>query len=493
MVVMKQAGVLMPLASLPSPYGVGDMGPAAFALIDILAQMGMRVWQVLPLNPLGYGNSPYQPYSSFAGDLIYLSPELLLKDGLLTATDLAPLNASATRIDYPAARAYKEQLLHQAFINFSRKSQFNASLAEFKASTPWLADYALFMALKETNHMQPWSVWPHEHKHALSYDAAALRTELAALIAYHEFVQFMFFRQWQALKSYANQHNIRIMGDIPIYLGLDSADVWANQELFLLDPDGNPRVVAGVPPDYFSSTGQRWGNPIYNWKQLAKTGFEFWLKRLEGNQAAYDIIRIDHFRAFDTYWQIPSQCPTAIAGEWCTAPGYQLFDAIYAKLPDIQIVVEDLGDLRQEVLELRDHYHLAGMQIFQWHFNPKRENTQFATLANTIIYTGTHDNSTLIGWYHSLAKRQRQRLHKFFGTQTELVKAIVTYLVNCAAAYVIFPIQDLLGLDDSCRLNRPGTIGSPNWEWRLTDFDHLTEQITWVADALTQSNRNSIT
>ncbi len=486
---MKKAGALVAIASLPSPYGVGDFGPQAYAMIDTLAQMKLKIWQVLPLNPLGYGNSPYQPYSSFAGDEIYISIDQLVTDGLLDQSDVVEFKANATVIDYQGARLHKTSMLKKAFANFVKDSQLKLELESFVAKTNWAYNYAVFVTLKKVNNQQAWNLWSTEHKNWINdkkFDLSIYNTE----INYELFIQFIFSRQWLALKAYANSKDIEIMGDIPIYLGFDSLDVWENQDMFLLDAEQNPSFVAGVPPDYFSVTGQRWGNPIYNWDNLAKTNFKFWIERLHGNMQAFDIIRIDHFRAFDTYWKIPASCPTAVDGAWVEAPGYALFDTIYKELPEIKIVVEDLGDLRPEVLELRDHYKLPGMQIFQFVFNVGGDNCYLEKTENTIIYTGTHDNSTLMGWYWSLNNWNRKRLKRFFKANDLTIKhKMLKYNLNCQADYVIFPAQDILGLGDYARINTPSTIGSPNWEWKMSSLSGLTSEIEWLSQAVAKSGR----
>lgn len=486
---MKRAGALVAIASLPSPYGVGDFGPQAYDLVDTLAQMNLKVWQVLPLNPLGYGNSPYQPYSSFAGDELYISIDRLVDDGLLDSSDVLAFKANATVIDYQGARLHKARMLEKSFANFTKNSQLRLELDAFVAQTNWAYNYAVFVTLKKVNQNQAWNLWPTEHKNWINdkkFDLSIYSSE----IDYELFIQFIFSRQWLALKAYVNSKDIEIMGDIPIYLGFDSLDVWENQDMFLLDAEQNPSFVAGVPPDYFSITGQRWGNPIYNWGNLAKSNFKFWIERLHGNMQAFDIIRIDHFRAFDTYWKIPASCPTAVDGEWVEAPGYALFDTIYKELPEIKIVVEDLGDLRPEVLELRDHYKLPGMQIFQFVFNVRSDNCSLEQAENTIIYTGTHDNSTLMGWYWSLNTWQRKQLKRFFKANDVTIKyKMLQYNLNCQADYVIFPAQDILGLGDYARMNTPSTIGSPNWEWKMSSLDGLRSEAKLLGAMVTNSGR----
>lgn len=464
---MKYRGILLAVASLPSPFGIGDMGTNAYKFIDWLKAHDYNLWQILPLNPLGFCNSPYQPYSSFAGDEIYLSTELLVAENLLSQADISHFIEESSYIDYDEVRRAKSPILHLAYRNFKQNQDLQCQLSEFIQANAWLNDYAVFMAFKKANQLKPWNLWPLAHKNWIK-DRQLDLSAYADAINYELFVQFIFFRQWFKLKEYANQQGIAIMGDIPIYLGHDSVEVWQNQELFLLDADGNPSVVAGVPPDYFSATGQRWGNPIYNWEQLAVTKFSFWINRLRETMRMFDIIRLDHFRAFDSYWQIPISCPTAVEGSWELAPGYALFEMIFQELPSIKLVVEDLGDLRPQVLELRDYYQLAGMQIFQLEFNPRSDNAEFEQTHNTVLYTGTHDNNTLRGWYKSLSRWQRKLLKtRFKAKDSNIVRKILKYMANCNANYIIIPFQDILDLDETARINFPGKVGSPNWEWKL--------------------------
>lgn len=486
---MRVAGALLGIASLPSKYGVGDLGGSAYQFVDIIANMNMRIWQVLPFNPLGFGNSPYQPYSSFAGDDLYISPEKLIADGLLNPEQVFSFNNGATTIDYIEVREYKNKLLAIAYQNYKNDPILQAECAKFIADTDWVYNYAVFLTFKKANNLRPWNEWSLAQKNWIQ-DKQLDLTPFAAQIDYELFNQFIFFRQWMELKAYANSKNIQIMGDIPIYLGYDSLDVWQNQEMFLLDENQQPTFIAGVPPDYFSTTGQRWGNPIYDWDKLAATGFKFWIERLRGNTKAFDIIRIDHFRAFDTFWKIPVSCPTAVDGEWIEAPGFALFDAIYAAMPEIKIVVEDLGDLRPEVHQLRDHYNLPGMQIFQFKYQINGNNDEMEQTRNTIVYTGTHDNETLMGWYLGLSHWQRKQLkRKFAATELNIKDKILKQVLKYAGDYVILPVQDIIGLDNHARINFPGKIGSPNWEWKLASFDHLLPMVNWLANEIKKSGR----
>ncbi len=480
----RQAGLLLPLSALPSRHGIGDMGETARALVAMLAHAGVRVWQILPLNPLGFGNSPYQPYSSFAGDPIYLS-----LDDLGVAAPA--FRENEPRVDYEAVRAFKEPYLREAFARFQPDEAYAVFVGQ-----AWVREYAIFATFKKHNGMRCWNEWPDAMKH-YPEDPALLLDDYEEDIRYEMFLQYAFFQQWSALKEAANLAGIHVMGDIPFYVGIDSQDVWAGKANFLLDEAGQPTYIAGVPPDYFSKTGQRWGNPIYNWAHMEKTGFAFWLERLRYSSVLFDIIRIDHFRAFDTYWKIPASCPTAEIGEWVEAPGYAFFDRVREALPGATIVAEDLGDLRPEVHALRDHYGLMGMKIVQFCIQPGQPIAHTADeKENTVIYTGTHDNQTMRGYCQSRTSRERIALYRalrrsgyWFGS---LPSRFVRYALDDRARLAIIPAQDLLEYDDSARLNTPGTVGSPNWEWKLAGnsaLDALRRRLQWYGRMLHKTRR----
>lgn len=486
---MRKAGVLMPIASLPSRYGIGDLGKESIAFIDILKETGMKIWQILPLNPVGYGNSPYQPYSSFAGDEIYIDLEDLESRGLLEKP--LPFHEADVKIEYEEVRRYKRSYLKQAFEIFRSNQYDKKRPKEYKAfiEQKWVKEYAVFLTLKEQNNLICWNEWSKEQQNWLvdpKYDLRPLEEE----IAFHGFVQYIFYSQWMKLKAYANKNQVLIMGDIPFYVGIDSADVWADRSNFLLDKEEQPAFVAGVPPDFFSETGQRWGNPIYDWAYMKEDGYRFWINRLEYSSKLYDILRLDHFRAFDTYWKIPASCKTAIEGEWVEALGYDFFNTLLSKFPTMKIVVEDLGELRPEVLELKDYYHFKGMNIAEFNLlgkeMPKGKSQE-------LIYTGTHDNQTLLGWYRSLSQGQKRKLGvrmKDYGNRGEQITTkVLRYVFESPAAYAIVPIQDLLGMGDEARLNTPGTVGSPNWEWRLENFAKLRKKIPFIKETLRRGKR----
>lgn len=482
---MKQTGILLPVSSLPSLEGVGELGSIAYQWIDILEENGITIWQILPLNPTGYGNSPYQPYSSYAGDEIYISLEELWKEGLLKENPIASIKEvskettkQSSKVDYDSVRSWKESYLREAFSNFKGSKEYHAFAKE-----EWVYQYGVYRALKKINHQTCWNEWPKEQMFWIenqAFDVKPYQEE----IDFQIFLQYTFYCQWIKVKEYANQKNIKIMGDVPFYVGIDSVDVWGEKENFLLDAECKPTFIAGVPPDYFSETGQRWGNPIYNWDYMKKTNYEFWVKRIGYNQKLFDIIRIDHFRAFDTFWKIPSTCPTAIEGEWIEAPGYEVLDILKEKLPGIHLVAEDLGDLRPEVNILKEHYHLKGMKILQFtiNMNGKYAFDEFQDVENMIVYTGTHDNATLLEWYESLsvaAQRKLRRWLKRIGLKSgSVVKRLVTYTLQSKAEYAIIPAFDILEEGASSRINVPGTVGSPNWEWRMKDLDKIRKELS---------------
>lgn len=485
---MKKAGILLPLSSLPSNHGVGDMGANSYYFIDMLEKVQGRIWQILPLNPVGYGNSPYQPYSSFAGDEIYISLDELHKEGLLKELPEMFLE-DAIKVDYEAVRTYKTKYLREAFKNFVPDQEYEEFISQ-----QWVYLYAVYLTIKKKNDLKCWNEWPQMQKDWIktaSYDVSSFHHE----IQYEMFVQYIFFKQWIAIKNYANSKGIQIMGDIPFYVGVDSLDVWANQECFLLDEEGIPNFIAGVPPDYFSATGQRWGNPIYNWDYLKEDNYRFWQDRIAYNSKLFDIIRIDHFRAFDTYWKIPASCPTAIEGEWIEAPGYDVFHMFREKFPNVEIIAEDLGDLRPEVHELKEYFGLKGMKVVEFTFDPNESNNDFEDVENMVIYTGTHDNQTIKGWYlgqgAELQKDIDRKLESLGYTDDSVSDRFVRYTLDSIADIAILPVQDVIGLDDSGRINTPGTLGTPNWEWKLSDFKGLEEKLEFFKDAIIASGRGN--
>lgn len=486
------AGLLMPISSLPGNQGIGDFGKHTYRLIDAMHKQHIKIWQILPLNPLGYGNSPYQPFSSFAGDEIYISVDTLADYGLLKQSSIRNCNKFSSLVDYDAVRAFKAPYLKKAYKTFLKKfSSFEQEYHMFVSTAEWLYPYAVFISMKKYNHMEPWIKWPKEMREWVKNRSFPLH-EIEEQIRYEQFIQFIFYKQWKEIKTYANDHDIQIMGDIPFYAGLDSADVWQHQDEFLLDMDGHPQYVAGVPPDYFSADGQRWGNPIYNWKQMHKDHYQFWIERLSWNNQFFDILRLDHFRAFDTFWKIPATCETAKEGEWVLGPSYDFFDEVYRKIPDINIIAEDLGELRRQVGKLRDHYGLLGMNVLQFEMQPKLLKKR--RKEHVVLYPGTHDNNTLEGFYQDISQNQKIALRRFFHNlgydNRTFHELAIRYCLNSDSLIVILPAQDILGLKHEGRINTPGTIGSPNWEWKVKNLKELYELLPIAGEWIKESHRD---
>ena len=479
---MRKAGILMPVASLPGRHGCGTFGKEAYDFVKMMHQSGLGIWQLLPLNPLGYGNSPYQPYSSYAVDELYISLDVLAQQGLLEK--VPSYHRNDDEIQYEVVRAFHDKYLRLAYQKFEKDEAYESFITE-----PWVKEYAIFKTFKVANNLRPWNEWEKEQKDYpinQKLDLSKYEDE----IAYQMFLQFVLHQQWHALKKYANSLGIQMVGDIPFYVGLDSADVWAHRENFLLDQDGRPTFIAGVPPDYFSATGQRWGNPIYDWKFMKKDKFTFWIERLSYMGKMFDVVRVDHFRAFDTYWKIPADCPTAIEGEWIEAPGYELFDTLFKQYPNLTIVAEDLGDLRPEVLELRDHYKFRGMRIVQFTFDPEGMEEDKTHL---LVYTGTHDNDTTYSWYckqpASLRRKMRQYLWKHGYRKHSFVDDVIDYSLDSNADMVIIPMSDWIHAGSQARLNMPGSVGAPNWMWRMKDLRAFAKRIKQIKSDLLRANR----
>lgn len=486
---MKKAGILLPLQSLNGENGIGDFGKAAFDFIDIIKKSGFDMWQILPLNPLGYGNSPYQPYSSFAGDEIYISLDLLYEDGLLEKR--AEKIEQKERIDYNFVRKFKEKYLKIAYENFKKTKENQTKAYEDFLKFDFVYNYGVFITLKKENNLRSWNEWPDEMKNWI-VDKKFDLTPYEDKINYEIFVQYIFYKQWMNLKSYANENNIKIVGDIPFYVGLDSLDVWENQQYFEITKDGNPKLIAGVPPDNFSATGQRWGNPIYNWEKIKEDDFSFWINRLAYNGKLYDIVRLDHFRAFDTYWVIDSKNETAIEGEWLFAPGYELFEKIKKDLKDVEFIAEDLGEIRPEVFELRDYFNLKGMVIIQTDIRATEKNYIYAP-ENSICYTGTHDNKTIMDWFEDLSEEEKENINKLFqkiGIRNEnIYDNFFEFAMRCDSEYVIIPLQDILGLGKEARINTPATLDEKNWSYKFKSMEKLKEKEEFLKEIIEKNRK----
>lgn len=471
----RTSGILLHPTSLPSPFGIGDLGKEAYKFIDFLVASQQQIWQILPLGPTGYGNSPYLSYSALAGNPLLISLEKLVADGLLSSSDLTNLpEFPADKVDYEKVIATKLPLLKLASKNFQTKSDatIRAKLQEFgDRYSHWLDDYALFMAIKDELNNASWHTWPPEIANRQPEALVEWTARLSQEVFYHKFTQFQFYSQWQELKHYANEKGIKIFGDIPIYVAHDSVDVWANPSIFCLDPETKEAaLMAGVPPDYFSETGQLWGNPVYNWEELEKTHFKWWIQRIEATLEYVDLVRIDHFRGFESFWAVPQGETTAMVGKWILAPGEKFFTILKDKLGELPIVAEDLGVITPEVEALRDQFKFPGMKILQFAFDSDRANPFLPynyTNRNCIVYTGTHDNDTTLGWWHNRNAEEQARVSDFLGfVCPEAINwSLMRLAMSSVANMAIFPLQDVLSLGSDNRMNTPG-VAEGNWQWR---------------------------
>ena len=486
------SGILLHPTSLPSPYGIGDLGEAAYRFVDFLERAGQHLWQILPLTHTGYGDSPYQSFSAYAGQPLLISPAHLAELGLLSAADLADVPCgSPESVDYGTIIPWKQAVFEKAYTRFmdaspKRPPLYTEFLDFVQKEQDWLEDYALFMACKSANNGESWLKWEDKYRIPTPEFKEKLSVTLKEQIGFYQFLQFIFYKEWLALKAYANSHGVRIIGDIPIFVSMDSADVWANQGLFQLDSKGFPLKVAGVPPDYFSATGQLWGNPLYDWEAHKKDGFSWWISRIRHQLKSLDILRIDHFRGFESYWSIPYGEKTAINGKWVPAPGYELFRAIQEALGDgLPIIAEDLGIITAEVDALRREFRFPGMKVLQFAFDNLGENDYLPyrfTTTDCVCYTGTHDNDTTLGWYKTLSPDCQRRVRMYTrcsDDETRISRELIAAALGSIAGYVIFPLQDVLGYGSAARMNTPGTAAG-NWSWRFTE-GALREEL---ADAL---------
>ena len=474
----RTSGLLLPVSALPSRYGIGDLGPAAFQFADLLTRTNQRLWQVLPVGPIGPGASPYSSPSTFAGNPLLISPEPLVEDGLLTEDDLAPLTALPDgHVDYARLVPRKRKVLRTAFDRF-RAEASTADAARIRrfqeTQSAWLDDYALYAALKDAHEGAMWTEWESALAHRDPEALQRARDEHETAIDRHVYWQYLFHRQWTALQAYCRARDIRLFGDLPIYVARDSADVWAHQDLFHLDDDGAPTVVAGVPPDYFSPEGQRWGNPIYRWDRMAERGFEWWTERLRRAFGLFDLVRLDHFRGFDEYWAIPAQHDTAIDGSWEKGPGAAFFRAMENEFGDLPVVAEDLGIITDSVKSLRDTFEFPGMAVLQFAFSggPDNDFLPHHHRRNLVAYTGTHDNNTLVGWWREdLSKKERKFVRSYLNLpdtnpDDSIHRQALRTVMASVADRVVTPLQDVIGLGSEGRINTPGTEGD-NWTWRL--------------------------
>jgi 4-alpha-glucanotransferase len=496
----RASGVLLHVTSLPSPYGIGNVGPAALAWVDRLNEADQSWWQALPLGPTGYGNSPYQSLSSFAGNWLVISPETLIADGLLRASDVVEKSFSETVVDYDNVILFKHRLLETVWTNFSAGAGQDLKLAfeQFRNDQAhWLDDYALFRALKARYQGACYLEWPIELVRRNPAALAQARRALASQIDQVCLAQFLLLRQAESLKEHAHSRGVRLIGDLPFFVSPDSSDVWASPELFLLDERRRPRFVGGVPPDYFSSEGQLWGNPVYDWEALRRTGYRWCIDRVRGLLAHVDLIRLDHFRGFAAAWHIPAGAPTAQSGQWVPGPGAEFFSAIQRDLGSLPFIAEDLGLITPDVRALRDQFHVPGTRVLQFAFDGNLDNPYLPHnyVPNTVVYTGTHDNNTTRGWFEELPADQRQNLWHYLkrprGESGEAAAALIRLAWSSPAALALAPLQDLLNLGADARMNVPGRVEG-NWRWRCTEDMLSAPAFQWLQDLTKTSNRSPL-
>lgn len=474
------AGVLMSISSLPSPYGIGTIGKTAYDFADFLKKSGQKIWQILPVGPTSYGDSPYQAFSTYAGNPYMIDLDFLVKDGLLTSKDLEgrKWGENPEEVDYAQIYETRFDVLRCAFKRFKKTDpKFKAFVKE---NADWLDNYALYMSVKKNNDMKAWTEWEDEDIKLRKPEAIAKYTEkFRNEIEFWKFVQFKFYQQWAAFRNYVNGLGIQIMGDMPIYVAMDSADTWANSEVFWLDEDKQPVCVAGCPPDYFSETGQLWGNPLYDWDYLRDTDYKWWFARIKSAANLFDIVRIDHFRAFDSYYAIPFPAENAIGGEWLEGPGIEFFEKMKKAIGEFPIVAEDLGTLTPGVVQLLKDSGYPGMKVLEFAFDSGEENDYLPAnyTENSVVYSGTHDNDTIMGWF-STAKESDIEFAKSYCKLTEEEGynwGIIRTAYESVSKYAIIQMQDILGLGSEARMNTPSTLGG-NWVWRIKS-DALTDEL----------------
>jgi 4-alpha-glucanotransferase len=496
----RSSGILLHITSLPSRCGIGDLGPEAYRFVEFLAETGQRIWAILPLGPAGYGDSPYQGFSAFAGNPLLISLERLVEEGFLSPADLEGADFPEGVVDYERVAPFKLARVRTSFELFRARAsrrereEFDAFCQE---NAWWLEDYALFMAVRAAHGGAAWTQWDPRIAHREPDALLWWRRELAEEIAMHMYGQFQFFRQWEALRAYCRQRGIWIMGDLPIYVAHDSADVWVHRDLFHLDAEGRPTVVAGVPPDYFSETGQLWGNPLYRWEVMARTGYAWWIERVRWMRRLVDIIRLDHFRGFEAYWEVPATESTAVRGRWVKGPGEAFFEALERALGELPIVAENLGVITPEVEALRKRFGFPGMAVLQFAFGGDPRTSPFLPHnheRDLVVYTGTHDNNTIVGWWNGeestltpeQARRERELARKYLDLDDRPVHwAFIRAALGSVADLAIIPLQDVLGLGSEARMNRPGhPMG--NWRWRFRreeltpDLRAQLREVTWL-------------
>jgi len=481
-------GILLHLTSLPSPYGIGDLGPEAYNFMDFLTRTQQKLWQILPLNPPDHEGSPYKSLSAFADNPLLISADKLIESGLLKAEEVDDVpKFTETKVQFFEVTQFKKDLFLKAFRRFA-ESRENGRYEQYKEENKdWLADFCLYMALREHFSYKPWNYWDKDIAFRDEEALKRYRNKLAEEVRYQEFLQYLFSQQWQEVRNYANHRGLKIIGDLPIFVAHNSSDVWAHPELFDLDERGNPRKVVGVPPDYFSKTGQLWGNPPYNWKRMQEDNFLWWRRRFEKLLKQVDIIKLDHFRGFEAYWEVDAAEKTAIKGKWIKVPGYELFSTLKQYWGELPLIVEDLGLITPEVQKLKKSLGFPGMKVFQFSFDPQacRRSPLGDDEEDCVFYTGTHDNDTLLGWYRGLKQSKDtkvlRKLERYYGIKSNISEeqvcwAFIKAVYSSRAKWVIIPLQDILCLGSEARMNLPGTVGGNNWLWRFKKGD-LTAEI----------------
>ena len=484
MIDKRGSGILMHISSLPSDCGIGTIGADAYRFVDFLVEAKQTYWQILPVGPTSYGDSPYQSFSTHAGNPYFVDFELLCEDGLLEKSDYAKLKwgVNKAKVDYAKLYENRFTVLRKAFERFKQTDMrgFNEFLQK---NDNWISNYAMFMTMKGANNGKCWLEWEEGLKRRDSHALWMFKTEHADEIMFWEFIQFKFFEQWHKLKSYANEKGIKIVGDIPIYVALDSAAVWVHPDLFDLDENLVPRTVAGCPPDAFSEDGQLWGNPIYNWEKHKESGYYWWMDRLRAAEELFDVVRIDHFRGFAGYYTIPYGSANAKKGEWKTGPGIEFFNMVKERMPELEIIAEDLGFLTEDVYELLEQTGFPGMKIFEFAFDPDNESAYLPhnCVENSVAYVGTHDNETLLGWVKGLDKRVKKYIHEYLDipsnvTEDEFAYKLIQRAFACTSRTLIIQMQDYLGLENDARMNTPA-VGSGNWQWRMASKRLLSKKL----------------
>lgn len=491
----RKSGILLHITSLPGKEGIGTLGSEAYQFVDFLKESGQKLWQILPLGPAGAGNSPYQCYSAFAGNPLLIDLQLLVDEGLLpsAATETIP-RFSKSKVDFKKVEDWKIPILKESFVQFQKVKydRFESDYWFFlDVHSWWLNDHALFMAVRNRFEGMEWSKWDREVKFRYPETLNELSQELQDEIEFQKYLQFIFFRQWHRLKEYANKNNIKIVGDVPLYVSGDSSDIWANTDIFMLDADLNPTQVGGVPPDYFSETGQLWGNPVFDWARLAERNYDWWVARMHFNLRMFDLVRIDHFRGLESFWAIPAEEETAINGKWLPAHGRELLQMLKNQLGVLNFIAEDLGIITLEVDQLREDFNLPGMKVLQFAFTTDATNKDLPHNyeKNCVVYTGTHDNNTSLGWLNELEKEEEKTVVNYIGEPViEKLDSIVEMAISSVANMSIIPMQDVLELGSEARMNTPGTA-TGNWNWRFQWSQLKTGQKKFLKEITGKYNR----